>query len=970
MLLLPAFAAAQSVTLAWDPSPTTDNVVGYTVHVGINSGSYGQTFDVAGRTNTTFTFTQVTPGQRYYFVVSAYRADNVQSPLSSQVSWKLNVGPTLTQPSPQVGAVGAATSLQLSATDDGDPLTYSATGLPNGLSISSSGVISGTPTVAGSFTVNATVSDGSLTSTRSFPWTIGPALSVTSLTGAPASPQVSGTPITLTAAATGGIATYQYKFLASLNGGSATTLRTWGTSATHTWTPSSAGSYVITVWARSAGVTADAAEASRTLNFTVSPAPLTVNSLTANPASPREVNTAITLSASASNGTAPYQYKFLSSLNGGAQTTLRNWGSSANFTWTPTTAGTYVITVWARSSGNTADAAEAQRTLNYTITPAPVPPTPDAVSPSSGSGATQTFQLTYSDTLGAARISTAWVWINTTLTSTSANSCLTYYDRSASRLYLIDDAGTNWTSGTLGSAGTLSNSSCSINRATSSVAVSGTTFTMNLAATFSSAFSGAKNVYMYVASGSMNSGWQARGTWTVPGGGGGGGTPAVTADSSTPSSGSTGSQTFALRYSDTTGAANLATAWVWFNQTMSSSSANSCLAYYERGPNRLNLIDDSGSGWRSATLGSGTLANSSCSINLAGSSAVVSGNVLTLNLATTFMPAFAGSKNIYMYAANSSLNSGWHSRGTWTVPGGGGGGTPAVTADSSTPNAGSTATQTFALRYSDTTGGANITTGWVWFNATMASTSANSCLMYYDRAAHRLFMTNDAGTAWASGAVGSSGTLQNSQCAVDLAAASASPSGTTLTVTLPVTFRPAYAGTKNIYMYGANAVLNSGWQTRGTWTVPGGGAPPTVGVTADSVAPVSGSGMSELFTLRYSDSNGANHLRTAWVWFNATFASSSANSCLVYYDRAADRLFLINDAGTQWLSVAGGTLQNSQCSIDIPGSSVSATGNTLTLGLAITFKSPFAGAKNVYMYAEALGGTNSAWQTRGSWTVQ
>jgi hypothetical protein len=42
---------------------------------------------------------------------------------------------------------------------------------------------------------------------------------------------------------------------------------------------------------------------------------------------------------------------------------------------------------------------------------------------------------------------------------------------------------------------------------------------------------------------------------------------------------------------------------------------------------------------------------------------------LTLNLAMTFQHAYAGAKNIYMYAADvSGPNSAWQQPGTWTVP--------------------------------------------------------------------------------------------------------------------------------------------------------------------------------------------------------------------------------------------------------------------------------------------------------------
>jgi len=83
---------------------------------------------------------------------------------------------TVTNPGSQTGTVGTARSLQISATDSaaGQTLTYSATGLPAGLSISSStGLISGTPTTAGTYNTTVTAKDttGAQGST-SFTWTI------------------------------------------------------------------------------------------------------------------------------------------------------------------------------------------------------------------------------------------------------------------------------------------------------------------------------------------------------------------------------------------------------------------------------------------------------------------------------------------------------------------------------------------------------------------------------------------------------------------------------------------------------------------------------------------------------------------------------------------------------------------------------------------------------------------------------
>ncbi|GAA1261045.1 hypothetical protein GCM10009665_58610 [Kitasatospora nipponensis] len=82
---------------------------------------------------------------------------------------------TVTSPGNQSTATGGSVSLQVSATDSasGQTLTYSATGLPTGLSISSSGLITGTATTAGTYsvTVKATDTTGA-NGSASFTWTV------------------------------------------------------------------------------------------------------------------------------------------------------------------------------------------------------------------------------------------------------------------------------------------------------------------------------------------------------------------------------------------------------------------------------------------------------------------------------------------------------------------------------------------------------------------------------------------------------------------------------------------------------------------------------------------------------------------------------------------------------------------------------------------------------------------------------
>ena len=80
---------------------------------------------------------------------------------------------SVANPGTQSTVVNTAASLSISASDSaGKALTYSATGLPAGLSISAAGVISGTPTATGSSTVTVTATSGTATGSTTFTWTV------------------------------------------------------------------------------------------------------------------------------------------------------------------------------------------------------------------------------------------------------------------------------------------------------------------------------------------------------------------------------------------------------------------------------------------------------------------------------------------------------------------------------------------------------------------------------------------------------------------------------------------------------------------------------------------------------------------------------------------------------------------------------------------------------------------------------
>jgi large repetitive protein len=110
--------------------------------------------------------------------------------------------------------------------------------------------------------------------------------------------------------------------------------------------------------------------------------------------------------------------------------------------------------------------------------------------------------------------------------------------------------------------------------------------------------------------------------------------------------------------------------WVYFNAALASPASNACMLYYNVAINQVNLLNDGATAWLPATPEAAkTLQNSQCSLNVAATTIALSGNTLTLSLAMTFQPSYAGAKNIYLYATDvSGASTGWQQLGAWTVP--------------------------------------------------------------------------------------------------------------------------------------------------------------------------------------------------------------------------------------------------------------------------------------------------------------
>ena len=276
------------------------------------------------------------------------------------------------------------------------------------------------------------------------------------------------------------------------------------------------------------------------------------------------------------------------------------------------------------------------------------------------------------------------------------------------------------------------------------------------------------------------------------------------------------------------------------------------------------------------------------------------------------------------------------------------------------PSSGSGLTQTFAFTSYAPSGVNGVH---ILFNYGLDGSGA--CYVYFTPSVGVFYLLNDTATAWTAG---TGGTIENSQCALNISASSTSGSAVNFTLNLALTFKAGLPGAQKAYMYTYdNAGLYANWQQMGTWTTSSvSSAPPTL----ISATPSSGGGFTQTFTYTASSVNSYYYLATLYMLFNSSLNGTGA--CYVIYNRLSNTINLMNDAGSAWSGVPVGTagmLSNSQCSVDTVASYASASGNNVTVNLAITFKTAWAGAKSNFFYVGDRGGNAAGWQQMGTWTV-
>jgi hypothetical protein len=303
------------------------------------------------------------------------------------------------------GTAGTSYSTSLTASGGTNPYSWTigSGSLPAGLTLSTAGTISGTPTASGSFTFAAKVTDSTTptaqTATKSFSLTIAATVTPVQITTSTVPSGTSGTAYSTSLSASGGTTPYTW----TVNSGALPSGLTLSTAGTISGTPTASGSFTFTAKVTDS-TTPTAQTATKSFSLTISAAVPTLQ-ITTSTIAAGQVNVAYSTQFTATGGTTPYSW----SLSSGALPAGMNLvASSGAFSGTPTTSGSFSFTVKVTDS-TTPTAQTATKSITFTVAAAPSPVQITTTSLPAGQ-----VSVAYTATLQATSGTTPYTWTITT----------------------------------------------------------------------------------------------------------------------------------------------------------------------------------------------------------------------------------------------------------------------------------------------------------------------------------------------------------------------------------------------------------------------------------------------------------------------------------------------------------------------------------------------------------------------------
>jgi hypothetical protein len=145
---------------------------------------------------------------------------------------------------------------------------------------------------------------------------------------------------------------------------------------------------------------------------------------------------------------------------------------------------------------------------------------------------------------------------------------------------------------------------------------------------------------------------------------------------------------------------------------------------------------------------------------------------------------------------------------------------------------------------------------------------------------------------------------------------------------------------------------------------------PSLGTVSPAIG-YSTSNQAITFTTTYSDPNGWKNIQYAYFLIDSSIGG--ARCFYAYYDQNTNKLYLRDDANTKWLGgyapKSGYTVENSYVKLSCLFTTYAGSGNTLTIKWCITFKTPFSGVKNTYLYVRDDYGLSAGWTKKGDYCI-